>query len=150
MPLHRKLVSANASGSFGSGKTSFELSAADSSPALPVSTKTYTRTLIRDVCYDYFQTTDSPGRFNTMPAVSGIGERLVAAPCVPAAIQIANLAGDVRRLFKEALGSVLVEAGTPHIDLIEHFQHDAIGSRLPSGDTVRLLHTTSVTRLAGS
>ena len=42
----------------------------------------------------------------------------VVAPCVRAAIQTAHLAGNVRRLFKEALRSALrsalVEAGTPH------------------------------------
>ena len=52
--------------------------------------------------------------FYAVPAMSKIQELLVVAPCVRAAIQTAHLAGNVRRLFKEALESALVEAGTPH------------------------------------
>jgi hypothetical protein len=43
----------------------------------------------------------------------------------------AQLAGSVPRLFKEALRSALVEVRT-HLNLIEHFQHDRIGCRLPA------------------
>jgi hypothetical protein len=46
--------------------------------------------------------------------VSGKTKATTQYPCVRTAIQTAHPAGNVRRLFKEALRSALVEAGTPH------------------------------------
>ena len=68
---------------------------------------------------------------HTVPAVSEIGERL-AAPCVRAAIQLANLASDARGLSRRRWGQRWSKRGI-HIDLIEDFQHDAVGRRLTVG-----------------